>query len=119
MSKRIPAIQGGVQLRDVQICFGEGADAVEAVRRVDLDISPGEFVSVLGPSGCGKSTLIGAVAGLLKLNRGDVSLDGERVRAPGRERGVVFQQHTLFPWKTVFGNVALRDRSARARCKAS
>ena len=105
MNPTISQKGGSISLRDVQIRFGEGASAVEAIRRLDLEVRPGEFVSVLGPSGCGKSTLIGAVAGLLRVNAGAVAVDGQPVRAPGPDRGVVFQQHTLFPWKTVFANV--------------
>jgi NitT/TauT family transport system ATP-binding protein len=94
-----------IRLRGAGVGFGEGATAVEALRDVHLDVDPGEFVSVLGPSGCGKSSLIGAVAGLTPLSSGEVLVDGREVPRPGPERGVVFQQSTLFPWKTVLGNV--------------
>jgi len=96
---------GSIRLRRVGICLGEGEGRVQALRDLDLTIAPGEFVSVLGPSGCGKSTLIGAVAGLTRVTAGGVEVDGQDVRRPGPERGVVFQHHTLFPWKTVFQNV--------------
>ncbi|HVZ33569.1 MAG TPA: ABC transporter ATP-binding protein [Polyangiaceae bacterium] len=95
-----------ISLREVELQFGEGKMAVQALRGLNLDIPPGEFVSVLGPSGCGKSSLIGAIAGLTRVSSGEVSMDGSAVRAPSSERGVVFQQHTLFPWKTVLDNVA-------------
>jgi NitT/TauT family transport system ATP-binding protein len=96
---------GAITLRGLGIHFGEGKAAVQALAGIDLDIGAGEFVSVLGPSGCGKSTIIGAVAGFTPITSGQLEVDAQRVRAPGPDRGVVFQQHTLFPWKTVSGNV--------------
>jgi NitT/TauT family transport system ATP-binding protein len=96
---------GSIALRDVQIAFGEGRNALRALDGIDLRIEPGEFVSVLGPSGCGKSTIIGAIAGFTQITAGELQVDAKRVAAPGPDRGVVFQQHTLFPWKTVATNV--------------
>ena len=95
-----------VELRHVDIHFGEGQTAVMALRGLDLEVAPGELVSVLGPSGCGKSTIIGAVAGFTRVSAGEVKVGEQLVRAPGPDRGVVFQQHTLFPWKNVLENVA-------------
>jgi NitT/TauT family transport system ATP-binding protein len=106
-----------VELRKVDIHFGEGKTAVMALRGLDLQVAPGELVSVLGPSGCGKSTIIGAVAGFTRVSSGEVRVGQQPVRAPGPDRGVVFQQHTLFPWKTVLENVAFglkMQRIARA-----
>jgi NitT/TauT family transport system ATP-binding protein len=78
---------------------------VEAISDVSIHVEPGEFVSIIGPSGCGKSTLLNAVAGFLKPTSGTVTVDGEPVAGPSAERGMVFQQYSLFPWKTVRGNV--------------
>ena len=100
-----PAASGAIALRNVDVHFGEGKTAVQALSGIDLHIRPGEFVSVLGPSGCGKSTIIGALAGFTPVTSGELYVDSERVTAPGPDRGVVFQQHTLFPWKTVAKNV--------------
>ncbi|MES1187305.1 MAG: ABC transporter ATP-binding protein, partial [Myxococcales bacterium] len=97
--------RGAIRLRDVDIHFGEGRTAVQALSGVDLDVAAGELVSILGPSGCGKSTIVGAVAGFTRVSSGALEVDGQAVRAPGPDRGVVFQQHTLFPWKTVLENV--------------
>jgi NitT/TauT family transport system ATP-binding protein len=96
---------GAIAMRSVGIHFGEGSTAVQALRGVDLDVDAGEFVSILGPSGCGKSTIIGAVAGFTRVSAGELTVDRQRVLSPGPDRGVVFQQHTLFPWKTVAANV--------------
>ena len=100
-----PARLGAISLRGVGILFGEGSAAVEAVRGIDLHVEPGEFVSILGPSGCGKSTIIGAIAGYTPVSSGQVLVDDQPIHSPGPDRGVVFQQHTLFPWKTVRENV--------------
>lgn len=119
-----PATLGAIALHAVDVHFGEGKTAVQALSGIDLKVAPGEFVSILGPSGCGKSTIIGALAGFTPVTSGELRVDAERVTAPGPERGVVFQQHTLFPWKTVAKNVefglkmrgigkAERERQAR------
>lgn len=76
------------------------------VERFDLDVAPGEFVCVLGPSGCGKSTVLNAVAGFVPAARGLLEVDGETIAGQGADRGMVFQQATLFPWKSVLDNVA-------------
>jgi NitT/TauT family transport system ATP-binding protein len=76
----------------------------EAVRGVDLDIHPGEFVSIVGLSGCGKSTFLSAVAGLTPYQGGRLSVSGRPVRGPGPDRSVVFQSASLLPWRTVLGN---------------
>src|SRR5258708_36986459 len=78
-----------------------------ALRDIDLDISPGRFVSVVGPSGCGKSTLLNLAAGLTVPSTGAISVFGERLSGLNRRAAYMFQQDALLPWKTVLGNVAL------------
>ena len=78
-----------------------------ALQDVDLEIEKGEFVSLIGHSGCGKSTVLNVVAGLYKASNGGVVLDGKEVNAPGPERAVVFQNHSLLPWLTAYENVEL------------
>ncbi|QBI19847.1 ABC transporter ATP-binding protein [Egibacter rhizosphaerae] len=78
---------------------------VEAIAHVDMDVAPGEFVSILGPSGCGKSTFLYIVGGFVEATGGSVSVGGTPITGPGPERGIVFQEFALFPWKTVHGNI--------------
>jgi len=72
---------------------------------IDLEVYSGELLAIVGPSGCGKSTFLGAVDGLVKLTAGEILVDGKPVTAPGPDRAMVFQQDSLFPWRTVSRNV--------------
>lgn len=95
-----------VGLRGLTVDVGPPHARVTALDGLDLDIDAGQFVCVLGPSGCGKSTLLAAIAGHLAASHGHVRIDGVRVERPHPDRGLVFQQHTLFPWKRIVDNVA-------------
>lgn len=97
--------EGHIEVRELRLQFGTRRQQVLAVDGVSLEVHPGEFVSLIGPSGCGKSTLLNAVAGLVQTTEGGVFLDGRLIDGPGPERGVVFQQYSLFPWMTVRKNV--------------
>jgi NitT/TauT family transport system ATP-binding protein len=99
------ASKGRVDVRELHIRFRVKGQEVEAVRSASVHVRPGEFVSLIGPSGCGKSTLLNAVAGFIKPDGGQVLLDGQAITGPGSDRGVVFQQYSLFPWMTVRKNV--------------
>jgi len=102
--------RGAIRIDGVSVRFKQkGADVI-AVERVDLDIRPGEFVALLGPSGCGKSTLLNAIGGMVKPTTGQIAIDGAAVREPSATCGVVFQQHSLFPWMTALGNIAFGPR---------
>lgn len=104
-----PGVQTGlVEIDRVTIEFGKGRQAHKAVEETSIRIEPGEFVCILGPSGCGKSTLLNTVAGYVKPTSGEVRVDGDLVIRPGPDRGMVFQQYSLFPWKTVKENSTLR-----------
>jgi NitT/TauT family transport system ATP-binding protein len=83
------------------------ADRVTALDDIHLDIETGEFIVLVGPSGCGKSTLLDLVAGLATPSAGAILVDGRAIDGPGHERGIVFQQYALLPWRTALGNVAL------------
>ncbi|APW99076.1 sulfonate ABC transporter ATP-binding protein [Halobiforma lacisalsi AJ5] len=99
---------GRIAIEGLTKTYGGEADdeRVVAVDGLDLEIEPGEFVTVLGPSGCGKSTLLDCVAGHVEPTEGRVAVDGDPVTGPDPSRGVVFQENRLFPWKTVRENVA-------------
>jgi NitT/TauT family transport system ATP-binding protein len=89
---------------------------------IDLSVREGELVAIVGPSGCGKSTFLSAVDGLVKISGGDIKVDGKRVDRPGPDRAVVFQQDSLFPWRTVARNIAygleLQRRLPKAQIRA-
>jgi NitT/TauT family transport system ATP-binding protein/sulfonate transport system ATP-binding protein len=85
--------------------------ATRALERIDLAIEDNDFLCILGPSGCGKSTLLRIVAGLEVPSTGRALLDGQAVRRPGPDRGMVFQSYTLFPWLTVEQNILFGTRS--------
>ncbi|GAA2816273.1 ABC transporter ATP-binding protein [Crossiella cryophila] len=95
-----------------------------AVEGISLDVARGEFLVLVGPSGCGKSTLLDLLGGLTTPSSGEILLDGSPITGPGLDRGIVFQQYALLPWRTAQGNVEFgleatgvprRQRAARAR----
>ena len=99
-------------------------DTVEALAGIDFSVARGEFLAVVGPSGCGKSTLLSLIAGFSAPTAGEVLFDRRPIVGPGPERGVMFQDYALFPWRTVAGNVefgpfargvAAADRRRRAQ----
>jgi NitT/TauT family transport system ATP-binding protein len=103
----VTASEPEIRIRDVRKVFGEeGRDSVLALDGINLEIPEGEFLCLLGPSGCGKSTLLNAVAGFALPTSGEIVAAGRRVTEPGPDRGMVFQEYALFPWMTVFANVA-------------
>jgi NitT/TauT family transport system ATP-binding protein len=101
----LPATRGHIEVRSLGIRFSARGSSIDAVQGVSVHVQPGEFVSLIGPSGCGKSTLLNAVAGFLQPSSGQALLDGHLIQGPGSDRGVVFQQYSLFPWMTVRKNV--------------
>ncbi|MCA1983120.1 ABC transporter ATP-binding protein [Nocardioides nematodiphilus] len=96
-----------------------------ALDSLDLDVAPGEFLTVVGPSGCGKSTVLDLIAGLAKPTSGRLAIDGKPITGPGLDRSVVFQQYTLLPWRTAQANIEFaleakggltkKERAERAR----
>lgn len=87
--------------------LSEKGTSVDALQDIDLVVDENEFVCLLGPSGCGKSTLLRIVAGLEHPSSGSVVYRGEAIEGPGRERGMVFQEYSLFPWRTILDNIGL------------
>ena len=104
-----PYVPGQTFLRidHVAKSFARGATSSEVLADIDLSIDRGEYVAMIGHSGCGKSTLLNIVAGLLDVSSGAVLLEDKEVNDPGPDRAVVFQNHSLLPWLTVYDNVRL------------
>ena len=96
-----------VELTQVSKHFDTKKGRFQALSNVNLSIARGEFVSLIGHSGCGKSTVLNLIAGLLEANGGGLICNGREIDGPGPERAVVFQNHSLLPWLTCFGNVHL------------
>ena len=93
-------------IRGLRKDFAVNDGRVTALQDINLTVHQGEFISIIGSSGCGKSTLLRIIAGLETDYQGDAEFEGARINGPGLERGVVFQEHRLFPWLTVRENVA-------------
>lgn len=105
--------KGHIEIKKVTKIFARNdmIDTMMALSAIDLDIQPGEFVSIVGASGCGKSTLLRIIAGLETPTHGVAYCDGERIVGPSAKRGLVFQDPTLFPWLNVWDNVAFGLRA--------
>jgi NitT/TauT family transport system ATP-binding protein len=94
-----------ITVEHIDKTFATRDGAVEAIADLDFDVRDGEFLVLVGPSGCGKSTLLDLLAGLTEPSGGRVLLDGREFDGPGLDRGIVFQQYALFPWRTARANV--------------
>lgn len=106
-----------LRIENVDMTFNTGGRSNNILKNVNLKVERGEFISIIGHSGCGKSTVLNIVAGLLKATNGGVILDGKEVNEPGPDRSVVFQNHSLLPWLTVYENVALAVDQVFGRSK--
>jgi NitT/TauT family transport system ATP-binding protein len=104
--------RGAIVIDRLSIIYGDPDQEFLAVDRVSFEVKPGEFVCIVGPSGCGKSTILNTVAGFEAPSEGSVTLDGVPITKPGADRGMVFQQPSLFPWKNIRANVAHGPRMA-------
>ena len=100
-------MQAYLKLDHIDKTFTRGNAATEVLKDINLTIEKGEYVSIIGHSGCGKSTLLNIVAGLTNATMGCVLLENREVNSPGPDRAVVFQNHSLLPWLTVYENVRL------------
>ncbi|GLK72407.1 ABC transporter ATP-binding protein [Ancylobacter dichloromethanicus] len=96
-----------LKLDHIDKSFTRGGTVTAVLKDVSLDVAKGEYISIIGHSGCGKSTLLNIVAGLTTVTAGGVILDGREVNSPGPDRAVVFQNHSLLPWLSVYDNVRL------------
>ena len=94
-----------ISVRGLGKSFQRAGKTVVAIRNFDLTVEEGEFIAIVGPSGCGKSTFLHMLGGFESVSEGELLLDGKPVLAPGPDRGMVFQEFALFPWRTVAENV--------------
>src|SRR5437870_13740221 len=112
---RTPALDV-VGLRKTYARDGRTLEVLDLAR---LSVADGEFVTVVGPSGCGKSTLLHVLGGFIPGDAGEIRVHGRAVVGPGPDRGMVFQEFSLFPWRTVGGNVGWASRSAARRRRSA
>ena len=97
-----------ISANDISLVFkSKDSDPVTALNHLNLEITQGEFVSIVGPSGCGKSTFLNMLLGLLRPDGGGLEMNGRPITGPGQERAMVFQEFGLLPWRTVTANVEL------------
>jgi NitT/TauT family transport system ATP-binding protein len=95
-----------LEVKSVSKLFNADGKQMEALHDINLNIGENEFVCFIGPSGCGKTTLLRIIAGLEEPSSGEIRLEGLPIKGPGPEMGMVFQEYSLFPWRTVLDNVA-------------
>ena len=107
-----------LEISQVGIEFPTDDEPFRALQNVNLGINKGEFISLIGHSGCGKSTVLNIVAGLYEASEGGVILEGKEVNEPGPDRAVVFQNHALLPWLTVYQNVELAVKCVFKKTKS-
>lgn len=94
-----------LKIEDLEIAFKTSKGRYVAVQNINLDIDKGQIISIIGHSGCGKSTIINAIAGMVQPTGGSVLLNGKKVKGPGPDRGIVFQNYSLLPWLSVYQNI--------------
>lgn len=97
---------GQISIKEVTLSYNLPGESFIAIDNLSLEIMSGEFVCLIGPSGCGKSSLLNCIGGFLRPSYGSVKMDGQLITRPGSDLGMVFQQPSLFPWKTVIQNIA-------------
>lgn len=96
-----------IEIDHISVDYDMNEETIGAINNVSLDINENEFICILGPSGCGKSTLLKTIAGFIIPNEGHIYMNNQEIKTPDKSRGVVFQEPNLFPWYTVFQNVAI------------
>lgn len=104
-----------IEVHQLSLEYEDQKRKLLALEGVSFCVEEGEFLSVIGPSGCGKSTLLSALMGLLEATSGQVSINGAPMKGPGTDRGIVFQQKSLFPWLTARKNVAFGIEQANPK----
>jgi nitrate/nitrite transport system ATP-binding protein len=106
-----------LSVEQVEMTFNTKGASTNVLKDINLGVQRGEYISIIGHSGCGKSTLLNIIAGLTDSTSGAVILDGKEVNTPGPDRSVVFQNHSLLPWLTVYENVSLAVNKTFAHSK--
>lgn len=101
------SVEPKIQIDGISKIFGDTTSGFLALQDVNLTVNENEFLAIVGPSGCGKSTLLHMVAGFIPITAGDIRIAGHLISGPGPDRGVVFQDSALLPWRTVSGNILL------------
>lgn len=110
-----------LSIQNVNKSFTVDGQKVDVLKDINLEVQEGEFIAIVGHSGCGKSTLLKIIAGLEKNDTGLVTVDGKEVNGPGMDRGMIFQEHRLFPWMSIEKNVqlGLKELSREEKTKLS
>lgn len=98
-------IMSYLKIEDLEIAFKTSKGRYVAVQNINLDVDKGQIISIIGHSGCGKSTIINAIAGMVQPSGGSVLLNGKKIKGPGPDRGIVFQNYSLLPWMSVYQNI--------------
>jgi NitT/TauT family transport system ATP-binding protein len=94
-----------IELKDISKVFRNKDIDTKALYNINLSITEGEFISIMGPSGCGKTTILNVIGGLIEPSKGEILVDGQVIKGPGKDRGIVFQQECIFMWRNVQKNV--------------
>jgi nitrate ABC transporter ATP-binding subunit len=94
-----------LKITDLEVAFQTPKGEYVAVRDINLEVDKGQIISIIGHSGCGKSTIMNAIAGMIRPTNGSVILNGKQIKAPGPDRGIVFQNYSLLPWLTIYNNI--------------
>ena len=102
-----PAARGALSIKSLRKSYAVDGKPLTVLDNINLDVDAGEFVGIVGASGCGKSTLLRLIVGLDQHYQGEITLDGERIVSTSVDRGIIFQDHRLLPWKTVEQNIEL------------
>lgn len=108
-----------IEIRDLSYTYENSKSRFHAIRDLNLTVADGEFLCVIGPSGCGKSTLLKLLSGLLRPSFGEILIDGKDEPDPGKDRMIVFQDYSLFPWQTARKNIAFAVKHARPELDAA
>lgn len=106
-----------IQIQNLTLTYKDANQSFTALENLNLSVKEGEFVCIIGPSGCGKSSLLSVISGLNKATSGKVLIDGKEVKGPGKDRGIVFQHYSLFPWLTTVGNIVFAMKQNKIKGK--